>query len=93
MSKQIARLMERYPQIFYSVSYEGNKWDGDGTWLFMRPGWYDKRTECGTIHEYSISDVLAAAAEAFQDKDRWIADHLNEADEIEKVLRGDYDRN
>jgi len=98
MSKRIERLMEKFPQVFYDVSYEGNGVDqwgrntGDGTWLYMRPGWYCASSDCGTIHEYTIAEVLRCAKAAYQDKDRWIASHPTDIEEIEKILNGDYDK-
>ena len=89
MSKQIERLMEKFPQVFYDVSYEGNNEFGQGTWLYMRPGWYCDRGDCGTIHEYTIAEVIQDARSVYQNKERWIREHPTETDEHEKnVERG-----
>lgn len=72
MSKQIEKLMQRRPDVFYDVSYEGN---GDGTWLYMQPGWYCASSDCGTIHEYTIKDVLACAKHIYFDEQRWRDEH------------------
>ena len=99
MSIQIERLMKKYPQIFESVSYEGNGMDywadvplGDGTWLYMNPSWYCRRSDCGTIHEYTIENVLDAARYIYQNKVRWIDEHPEETENIQLVLSGAYDR-
>jgi len=98
MSKQIEKLMAKYPQVFYEVSYEGNgfgKWGdptGDGTWLYMRPGWYCCRADTGTIHEHTIKGVLDCAREAYQDKGRWESENPDATDEIVKMMAGDYDK-
>ena len=98
MSIQIERLMKKYPQIFYDVSYEGNgidKWgcpEGDGTWLYMKPSWYCRRSDCGTIHEYTIKDVLDAARYIYQNKARWIDENPNDTKHIQLILSGAYDR-
>jgi len=100
MSIQIARLMKKYPQIFYDVSYDGNGIGeygeplGGGTWLHMRPSWYsDSCNDCGTIHEYTIKDVLFFAKRAYQDKARWIDDNPNDTKHIQLILSGAYDLN
>lgn len=92
MSKQIQKLMEKYPQIFYDVSYEGNEAGGGGTWLFMNPSWYCLRTETGSIHEHTIKEVLFAASGIWQDKARWIEEHPEDIEDIEMVLSGAYDK-
>ena len=102
MSIQIERLMKKYPQIFYDVSYEGNSkfgvflgdgtWVYMGTWLYMTPSWYCRRSDCGTIHEYTIKDVLDAARDIYQNKVRWIDEHPEETENIQLVLSGAYDR-
>ena len=98
MSKQITKLMKKYPQVFESVSYEGNgidKWgcpEGDGTWLYLQPSWYSLRTETSAIHEYTIKDVLEAASDIYQDKAHWIKYHPGDTKEIELVLSGAYDK-
>tara|TARA_R110001606_G_scaffold16281_1_gene65761 strand:+ start:625 stop:921 length:297 start_codon:yes stop_codon:yes gene_type:complete len=92
MSKQIDRLMEKFPQVFYDVSYEGNNEYGQGTWLYMQPGWYCESSDCGTIHEYTIAEVIRCSKCIYQNKERWIKEHPTETDEHEKMLRGDYDK-
>ncbi len=92
MSKQIERLMQKHPQIFYSVSYEGNGYFGDGTWLYMRPGWYCHASDTGTIHEWTIADVLSCASRIYQDKERWIEENPTDTVEHTKIRNGDYDR-
>tara|TARA_R110001599_G_scaffold267616_1_gene468510 strand:+ start:524 stop:817 length:294 start_codon:yes stop_codon:yes gene_type:complete len=97
MSKQIERLMKKYPQIFYDVSYEGNfefkdgEW-GDGTWLFMNAGWYCLHSECGTIHEYSIKEVLYCASRIYQDKEGWAEENPDDTETLKKMWAGDYDK-
>jgi len=98
MSKQIEKLMAKHPNILYSVSYEGNgidRWGyntGDGTWLYMRPGWYCAGSDCGSIHEYTIAEILDCWKHAYQDKQRWADEHpTNNEDEIAAMMRGDHD--
>ena len=92
MSKQIKRLMKKHPQIFYDVSYEGNDEWGDGTWLYMNAGWYCHLSECGTIHEYSIKEVLDCASKIYQDKEGWAKENPNDTKELAKMWAGDYDK-
>ena len=93
MSIQIERLMEKYPQIFYEVIYYGNREEyDDGTWLYMNPSWYSISTDSGVIHEWSIAEVLKYARQVYQDKDRWIEEHPDETEEIQKILNGEYDK-
>tara|TARA_R100000951_G_scaffold87241_1_gene74981 strand:- start:324 stop:602 length:279 start_codon:yes stop_codon:yes gene_type:complete len=92
MSKQISKLMKKYPQIFYGVSYEGNEDGGGGTWVFMNPSWYSPRAETGQIHEYTIRDVLSEARGIWQDKERWIEEHPEDIEDIGLVLSGAYDK-
>jgi|19_taG_2_1085344.scaffolds.fasta_scaffold10721_3 hypothetical protein len=98
MSIQIERLMKKYPQIFYDVSYEGNGIDeygdplGDGTWLYMNPSWYTDSTDCGIIHEPTIKDVLFVARYIYQNKARWIDENPNDTKHIQLILSGAYDR-
>ena len=97
MSVQIARLMAKYPNVLYDVSYEGNGVDrfgtptGDGTWLYMRPGWYCAASDTGSIHEYTINEVIDCWKHAYQDKERWIDEHPNEPDEAANIRAGKYD--
>lgn len=99
MSKQIQKLIEKHPNVFQSVSYEGNGRDecgipfGDGTWLYMEAGWYCSRSDCGSIHEHTIAEVIDCWKHAYQDKQRWDDEHpqaCNDEDR-EKMWRGDYD--
>lgn len=92
MSKQIKRLMDKHPEIFYDVSYEGNDEFGDGTWLYMQPGWYCAASDTGSIHEHSIKEVLECAKHAYQDNERWIAEHASEPDEIANIKAGKYNK-
>jgi hypothetical protein len=98
MSKQIEKLMAKHPNVFQSVSYEGNgidRWGqntGDGTWLYMEAGWYCAGSDCGSIHEYTIAEVLECWKYAYQDKQRWADEHpTNNEDEIAAMMRGDHD--
>lgn len=98
MSKQIDRLMAKHPEICQMVSYEGNDKDkygdprGDGTWLYLHPSWYADQ-DCGTIHEYTIKEVLHVFHHNIeQDKQRWIDEHPEEPDEIANIRAGKYDR-
>lgn len=98
MSKQIEKLIAKHPNVFQSVSYEGNGRDsygipyGDGTWLYMEAGWYCGRSDCGSIHEHSIAEVLDCWKHAYQDKQRWADEHPeNNEEEIAAMMRGDYD--
>ena len=90
--------MEKEPHIFYDVSYEGNGFDqegcplGDGTWLYMRPSWYCGRSDCGTIHEHTIRDVIDCAKNIYQDKQRWVNENSADVGEVKNVLAGKYDR-
>ncbi len=92
MSKQIKKLMDRNPEIFYDVSYEGNDEYGDGTWLYMRPGWYCASSDCGSIHEHTIAEVLDCAKHIYQNKERWIDENPADVDEIANILAGKYDK-
>ena len=99
MSKQIEKIMAKHPNVFQSVSYEGNGIDswgipmGDGTWLYMEAGWYCGRSDTGSIHEHTIAEVIDCWKGAYQDKQRWDDEHPEECnnEEREKMWRGDYD--
>ena len=89
MSKQISRLIRQYPQIIQSVSYEGD----DGIWLYMNPGWYCQRTDCGTIHEYTIKEVLQAFKQRKWDGKRWIDENpIGNTKEIKNIKLGKYNQ-
>jgi len=102
MSKQIERLMKKYPQVFHDVEYGGNvnkngdpvplqSW-GSGTWLYMNPSWYCTASDSNFIHEYSIAGVLDCAKHIYQDKERWIEANPDETEDIKRMMRGDFDK-
>jgi hypothetical protein len=93
MSIQIKRLMEKYPQVIESISFEGNR-NGDGTWIYLFPSWYSDSTDTGTIHEYTIQEVVEQFKGIYQDKERWIAEHHHHPSEFEdhkRILSGEFD--
>ena len=104
MSIQIERLMKKYPQVFIDVEYLGNvdtiingciQSYGDGTWLYMSPGWYCTASDCNFIHEWSIASVLECAKHIYQNKERWIEEHSDETDSsepIQRMMSGEFDK-
>ena len=31
---------------------------GDGYWIYLKDGWISSRTECSTVHEWTIEDAI-----------------------------------
>ena len=52
----------RYIPERLNESYDWATTDSDGYWIYLNDGYtaYDGGSDCGTIHEYSISDLKKA---------------------------------
>lgn len=71
MSKQLFALQEKHPDIVQSISLEGE----DGYWLYLEPGWYCLRTDCGTIHEYTVKACLQRFRDKTWNPQRWNSEY------------------
>jgi hypothetical protein len=59
MSKQIDRYIKANPEKFESWHTEDNNERGLDYWVYCREPYYCPATECGTIHEDTVAQVLA----------------------------------
>lgn len=54
MSKQLARLRARHPDMIHAAYV-----DQDGAWIEFQPGWTNPTTGCHAIHEDTVREALA----------------------------------
>jgi hypothetical protein len=57
MSKQIKAMFTKYPERFESWHRERHDGQND-YWVYCRDPYYCPSMECGTIHEYTVGEVL-----------------------------------
>lgn len=55
-SKTIDRAIANHPKVVANESWK----DSDGYWLVLEPGYMCAFSDCHTIHEWNVKDVLDA---------------------------------
>lgn len=53
-SKKLEKLAQENPEVIQSYYFHPE----DGHWLYLNSGWICPEMECGTIHEYTVGEVM-----------------------------------
>lgn len=71
MSKTLQKYVDAHPEQVESWHNENHNARGLDYWVYMKPGWYCARTDCGTVHEDTVKETIAALRGASYDIERW----------------------
>lgn len=51
------KIPKKYNEMIEEIYYEGKE---DGYWCVLKEGFISTDSECGTIHEWTVKDLLAS---------------------------------